>query len=168
MSIRHSLICQAALGAVAAALALPAPAAAAEAEGAAAEIAKAESAGAEVAEAEYAGEIIVNGSILEAQEASVDAKRKALNVSDVASADAVGRFPDQNSAAALSRLPAVAVQRDQGQEIPIPIRRRPRAILMRRLPRLRHPFRPRPPRRWTTSRPSRWRGRTTRLSTRMT
>ena len=61
-------------------------------------------------------EIVVSGSILQAQAASVQAKRDALIVADIAAADAVGRFPDQNSAAALSRLPAVAVQRDQGQE----------------------------------------------------
>jgi TonB-dependent receptor len=129
MSVRHSLACHAALGAVAAALALPAPAAAAAAAATVASTATAttaiEVAEAEVAEAEYAGEIIVNGSILESQEASVNAKRKALNVADVASADAVGRFPDQNSAAALSRLPAVAVQRDQGQERYIQVRGAP-------------------------------------------
>jgi hypothetical protein len=61
-------------------------------------------------------EIIVTGSILQSQIASVEAKRAALNFIDTAAADSVGRFPDQNSAAALARLPAVAVQRDQGQE----------------------------------------------------
>jgi len=77
------------------------------------------------AEDNYADAIIVTGSIREAQEASVEAKRKALNVADIASADAVGRFPDQNSAAALARLPAVAVQRDQGQERYIQVRGAP-------------------------------------------
>lgn len=70
-------------------------------------------------------DIIVTGSIVAAQAASVESKRKAMNVVDVAAADAVGRFPDQNSAAALSRLPAVAVQRDQGQERYIQIRGAP-------------------------------------------
>jgi TonB-dependent receptor len=70
-------------------------------------------------------EIIVTGSILQAQAASVEEKRKALNLVDVAAADSVGRFPDQNSAAALARLPAVAVQRDQGQERYIQIRGAP-------------------------------------------
>jgi len=65
-------------------------------------------------------EIVVSGSILQAQAASVEEKRKALNLVDVAAADSVGRFPDQNSAAALARLPAVAVQRDQGQEALLP------------------------------------------------
>ncbi len=70
-------------------------------------------------------EIIVTGSILQSQAASVEDKRVALNLVDVAAADSVGRFPDQNSAAALSRLPAVAVQRDQGQERYIQIRGAP-------------------------------------------
>ena len=111
MSVHRSLVCHTALSALAAALAMPTSVAAAEAEAA--------------AEAAYADEIVVSGSILESQEASVAAKRKALNVADVASADAVGRFPDQNSAAALSRLPAVAVQRDQGQERYIQVRGAP-------------------------------------------
>ena len=73
----------------------------------------------------YGDEIIVTGSILQSQEASVRAKRRADNVADIASADAVGRFPDQNSAAALARLPAVAVQRDQGQARYIQVRGAP-------------------------------------------
>lgn len=69
--------------------------------------------------------IVVTGSIFQSQEASVQAKRAAINLADIASADAVGRFPDQNSAAALARLPAVAVQRDQGQERYIQVRGAP-------------------------------------------
>ncbi len=70
-------------------------------------------------------EIVVTGSILESQTASIEETRKAVNLVDVAAADSVGRFPDQNSAAALSRLPAVAVQRDQGQERYIQVRGAP-------------------------------------------
>ena len=80
---------------------------------------------AEEAADDAGAEIVVTGSILQAQAASVEAKRTALNLVDVAAADAVGRFPDQNSAAALSRLPAVAVQRDQGQERYIQVRGAP-------------------------------------------
>lgn len=76
--------------------------------------------------AEDAGDpIVVTGAIAESQAASIRDKRIAVNLVDVAAADAVGRFPDQNSAAALSRLPAVAVQRDQGQERYIQIRGAP-------------------------------------------
>lgn len=69
--------------------------------------------------------IVVTGAIAQSQAASIREKRIAVNLVDVAAADAVGRFPDQNSAAALSRLPAVAVQRDQGQERYIQIRGAP-------------------------------------------
>lgn len=71
------------------------------------------------------GDIVVTGSILQAQQASVAAKRNADNVIDVASADSVGRFPDENTAAALARLPGVAVQRDQGQARYIQVRGAP-------------------------------------------
>lgn len=79
----------------------------------------------EIVDDAAANEIVVTGSIVASQAASVEEKRKALNLVDVAAADSVGRFPDQNSAAALSRLPAVAVQRDQGQERYIQIRGAP-------------------------------------------
>nr|WP_231568466.1 TonB-dependent receptor [Novosphingobium malaysiense] len=69
--------------------------------------------------------IVVTGTILASQQASVEAKRKADNLTDIAAADSVGRFPDQNAAAALARLPAVAVQRDQGQERYIQVRGAP-------------------------------------------
>jgi TonB-dependent receptor len=39
----------------------------------------------------------------------------ANNVADVISADAVGRFPDQNLADALGRVPGISIERDQGQ-----------------------------------------------------
>lgn len=77
------------------------------------------------APAEDDAEIVVTGSIGQAQAASVRDKRLADNLVDIAAADSVGRFPDQNSAAALSRLPAVAVQRDQGQERYIQVRGAP-------------------------------------------
>ena len=70
-------------------------------------------------------EIVINGSIGQSQAASIREKRQADNLVDIAAADSVGRFPDQNSAAALSRLPAVAVQRDQGQERYIQVRGAP-------------------------------------------
>jgi hypothetical protein len=47
--------------------------------------------------------IIVTGSIRSSQEAALATKRELPNLADVASADSVGRFPDQNSAAALSQ-----------------------------------------------------------------
>jgi hypothetical protein len=52
--------------------------------------------------------IVVTGSIRDSLENATEAKRAALNVTDVATADSVGRFPDENIAAALARLPGVA------------------------------------------------------------
>ncbi len=86
--------------------------------------AMAQTAPAEEAAAED-GDIVVTGSILQAQEASVEAKRNSDNIIDVASADSVGRFPDETTAAALARLPGVAVQRDQGQARYIQVRGAP-------------------------------------------
>lgn len=66
---------------------------------------------------EEAEEIVVTGSpIVGSQRAALNQQRNADNLVNVIAADTVGQFPDQNSAAALARLPAVAVQRDQGQE----------------------------------------------------
>ena len=42
-------------------------------------------------------------------------KREARNVLDVIAADTIGRFPDQNLADSLGRLPGLAIERDQGQ-----------------------------------------------------
>ncbi|MFN3229605.1 MAG: hypothetical protein ACK41P_07125 [Asticcacaulis sp.] len=53
----------------------------------------------------------------DSQIAALKEQRNADNLISVIAADTVGRFPDQNSAAALSRLPSVAVQRDRQPRI---------------------------------------------------
>jgi TonB-dependent receptor len=61
-------------------------------------------------------ETVVYGSSIRQSEASaILAKRDALNVVDAVSADTIGRFPDQNLADSLSRVPGIAIERDQGQ-----------------------------------------------------
>jgi TonB-dependent receptor len=70
-------------------------------------------------------EIVVTGSIRDSLENATETKRAALNVTDVATADSVGRFPDETIAAALARLPGVAVQLDQGQARYIQVRGAP-------------------------------------------
>ena len=70
-------------------------------------------------------EIVVLAPIKEAQALAIQQQRQADNLISVLAADAIGRFPDQNAAAALSRLPAIAVQRDQGQERYIQVRGAP-------------------------------------------
>lgn len=59
--------------------------------------------------------VVVASPIRDSQQAALDAKRFADNYVDVVSADTIGRFPDQNLADSLARLPGVAVERDQGQ-----------------------------------------------------
>ena len=62
-------------------------------------------------------EIIVNGSrpIAESIAAALRIQKESPALVSVVSADGAGRLPDQNIAQAVSRLPGVAVQRDQGQ-----------------------------------------------------
>lgn len=61
-------------------------------------------------------EVVAYGSpIYDSQAAAVDAKRSAGNTLDIISADTIGRFPDQNLADSIGRLPGVAIERDQGQ-----------------------------------------------------
>lgn len=64
------------------------------------------------------GTIIVSGArpIAESEAAALQMQRSSTSLINVVAADSIGRFPDQNIAAALSRLPGIAVQRDQGQE----------------------------------------------------
>lgn len=70
-------------------------------------------------------DIAVLAPIREAQALAIQEQRNADNLVAIVAADSIGRFPDQNSAAALARLPAVAVQRDQGQERYIQVRGAP-------------------------------------------
>lgn len=64
------------------------------------------------------GEIVVSAArpIAESEAAALQLQRSSTSLVSVVAADSIGRFPDQNIAAALSRLPGIAVQRDQGQE----------------------------------------------------
>jgi TonB-dependent receptor len=63
------------------------------------------------------GEIVVSGQrpIRESERAALLVQKNSDSLVSVLSADSVGRLPDQNIAQAVSRLPGVAVQRDQGQ-----------------------------------------------------
>lgn len=63
------------------------------------------------------GEIVVTGSrpIAESEAAALQIQRTSDSLVSVVASDSVGRLPDQNIAQAVSRLPGVAVQRDQGQ-----------------------------------------------------
>ncbi|MEY2885033.1 MAG: hypothetical protein RL490_2757, partial [Pseudomonadota bacterium] len=79
--------------------------------------ANAQTAAAAAGTEELDGEIVITGSrpIKESEVAALKAQKESPSLVSIVSADAVGRLPDQNIAQAVSRLPGVAVQRDQGQ-----------------------------------------------------
>ena len=78
----------------------------------------------EIAEA---GEILVTGDrpIAESEQAALSFQRESDSLVSVVSSDAIGRLPDQNIAQAISRLPGIAVQRDQGQARYVSVRGAP-------------------------------------------
>ncbi|MBU2870955.1 TonB-dependent receptor plug domain-containing protein [Colwellia sp. E2M01] len=59
--------------------------------------------------------VVVASPILDSQKAALEAKKEATNFVDIIAADTIGRFPDQNLADSLGRIPGVAIERDQGQ-----------------------------------------------------
>ncbi|MAY55345.1 MAG: hypothetical protein CMQ46_09415 [Gammaproteobacteria bacterium] len=59
--------------------------------------------------------LTVASPIRDSQKAAIEEKRNADNYLDVVSADTIGRFPDQNLADSLGRMPGLAIERDQGQ-----------------------------------------------------
>jgi TonB-dependent receptor len=56
----------------------------------------------------------VKGTLV-GQARALNLQRTNATLSNVVAADAIGRFPDQNAAEALNRLPGVSVERDQGE-----------------------------------------------------
>ena len=61
--------------------------------------------------------VMVTASPIADSEAAAFSRQKASdNLVNIVASDTIGRFPDQNVAAALSRLPGISVERDQGQE----------------------------------------------------
>ncbi len=84
---------------------------------------------AEEAEAEAeADPIVVNGArpIAESEAAALEVQRRSDSLVSVIASDSVGRLPDQNIAQATSRLPGVAVERDQGQARYVSLRGAPK------------------------------------------
>src|SRR5690606_415268 len=53
--------------------------------------------------------------IRDSELAAIEAKRDSDNYVDIIAADTIGRFPDQNLADSLGRVPGLAIERDQGQ-----------------------------------------------------
>ena len=64
----------------------------------------------------YGAEIEVRSSpLLVGQAKALNQQRNAINISNIVAADQIGRFPDNNAAEATERIPAVSLQRDQGE-----------------------------------------------------
>ena len=78
-------------------------------------------------EAADAAEIVVSGArpIAESEAAALQVQKNSDSLVSVAASDAVGRLPDQNIAQAASRLPGIAIERDQGQARYISLRGAP-------------------------------------------
>lgn len=62
---------------------------------------------------ELAG-VVVTGA-LQGQQRALNQQKSADNIKNVVSADQIGRFPDPNVAEALQRVPAINIERDQGE-----------------------------------------------------
>lgn len=61
------------------------------------------------------GEVVVLGDRLRGQAAALNQQKNNPNITNVISADQVGRFPDANIGDALKRVPGITMQNDQGE-----------------------------------------------------
>tara|TARA_A100000171_G_scaffold52524_1_gene71316 strand:- start:8779 stop:11550 length:2772 start_codon:yes stop_codon:yes gene_type:complete len=68
------------------------------------------------------GEVMVIGDRLKGQAKALNQQRTNANITNVVSADQVGRFPDANIGDALKRIPGITIQNDQGEARNIIIR----------------------------------------------
>ena len=60
-------------------------------------------------------EVVVTGRMIaDSEAAALSRQRAADSVKNILAADSIGRFPDQNAADALGRVPGISVERDQG------------------------------------------------------
>lgn len=67
-----------------------------------------------VSDATQLQDIVITG-VLQGQQKALNQQKTADNIKNVVSADQIGRFPDPNVAEALQRVPAVNIERDQGE-----------------------------------------------------
>lgn len=58
--------------------------------------------------------VVITG-VMQGQQRALNQQKSADNIKNVVSADQIGRFPDPNVAEALQRVPAVNIERDQGE-----------------------------------------------------
>ena len=60
-------------------------------------------------------ELIVLGDRLRGQAKALNQQRNNTNITNIVSADQVGRFPDANIGDAIKRIPGITIQMDQGE-----------------------------------------------------
>jgi TonB-dependent receptor len=63
----------------------------------------------------YEETVTVEAPILQGQAKALNQQQNAPRIINVVSADQIGNFPDPNAAEALQRVPAVSIERDQGE-----------------------------------------------------
>ena len=59
--------------------------------------------------------VITAESGVDGQARALNQQRTAPNITNIVSADQIGRFPDPNAAEAAQRIPGISIQRDQGE-----------------------------------------------------
>lgn len=69
-----------------------------------------------------AKEVVIFGDRLKGQAKALNTQKTNANITNVVSADQIGRFPDANIGDALKRIPGITVQNDQGEARDIIIR----------------------------------------------
>ena len=72
--------------------------------------------------AQEIGAVVVMGDQARGQAKALNQQKTNVNVSNVISADQIGRFPDSNIGDALKRVPGIAMQTDQGEARNIVVR----------------------------------------------
>ena len=67
-------------------------------------------------------EVVVMGDRLKGQAKALNQQRNNFNITNIVSADQIGRFPDANIGDAMKRIPGITMQNDQGEARNIIIR----------------------------------------------
>jgi TonB-dependent receptor len=67
-------------------------------------------------------EVVVSAGFADSLARALDAKRQASNVVEVISAEDIGKFPAQNLAEALQRVPGISISRDRGEGLFVRVR----------------------------------------------
>ena len=66
-------------------------------------------------DAQMIDQVVIATSYLDGQAKSLNLQKKSLNITNMVSADQVGKFPDANIGDAMKRIPGITMQYDQGE-----------------------------------------------------